>query len=594
MGVEPKGWNWNPCWTYLLLTPGTTPESLAYRLPDFVEKYFPDNIREQTSLHLQALTDIHLHSHLDYEIEANSDIAYVYIFSIIAFFVLLIACINYMNLATARSSKRAREVGMRKVLGAERSQLVRQFLGESFLMSFLSVALSIPIVILFLPIINDFLDKSMTLNFFENSLLLWSLIGTVGLVGFVAGIYPAFILSAFRPINVLKGKLNFDGFDWTTKLRKGLVVTQFSISIFLIIGTLIANNQFQFLQQKSLGFDKDQVVMVNMFRANLAARYDGLKNELLQNNQVINVTTAEDVLGSKCQTNPFKPEGQSEFKQFQRLMVGYDFTEALDLKLVAGRSFDKAYTTDDSLAVLINESMVRHLGWGTPQEALGKGLGGRRLTQKVIGVLKDFHYTSLHNPIGPFVLDIANTERAHNFFDRYLAIRITSNDPRETIAHVEKVWSDFMPGRPLEYFFMDEKLDHLYKAEETFGKVAGTFSAFALFVACIGLLGIVSFMAETRTKEIGIRKVLGATTFGIVGLLSKDFLKLVFIALLIASPLSYFLMEKWLQDFAYHINIQWWVFIMAGFVAIVVALLTVSFQSVKAALANPVDSLKTE
>ncbi len=307
-GVEPKGWNWNPCWTYLLLTEGTNPEALEDKLPSFVDKHFPDNIRERTSLHLQPLTDIHLHSHLDYEINPNNNVAYVYIFSIIATLILLIACINYMNLATARSAKRAREVGMRKVLGAERSQLIWQFLGESFLMSLIAVALSLPMVDFSLPILNAFLDKSLQLDLFGNRLLLWSLLGTMGLVGFVAGIYPSFILSSFRPIQVLKGKLNLGGFDWTVNLRKGLVVTQFSISIFLIIGTLIAKNQLNFLQHENLGFDQEQVVMINILKTNLASNYDELKSALLQNNKVRYVTTAEDVLGSKCQTNPFIPE----------------------------------------------------------------------------------------------------------------------------------------------------------------------------------------------------------------------------------------------------------------------------------------------
>ncbi len=275
-------------------------------------------------------------------------------------------------------------------------------------------------------------------------------------------------------------------------------------------------------------------------------------------------------------------------------MVGHDFVEALDLELVAGRSFDEAFPTDDSSAVLINEALVAHLGWGSPEEALGKGFIGRKRIQKVIGVLKDFHYNSLHNPIGPFVLDIADTESSHNFFDRYLAIRIAPEDYQETLSHIENVWSNFMPSRPFEFFFADEKLDELYRGEEKLGKIAGTFSAFALFVACIGLLGIISFMAETRTKELGIRKVLGATTLGLVGLLSKDFLKLVFFSFILASPIAYFFMNKWLADFAYRIDIPWWVFAVAGITTVAVAFLTVSFQSVKTALANPVESLRNE
>lgn len=593
-GVKPAGWNWNPCWTYLLLTEGTSSEALAAKLPGFVESYFPDNIRDRVSLHLQALTDIHLHSHLDFEIAPNSNIAYVYIFSVIAGLVLLIACINFMNLATARSAKRAREVGMRKVLGAERAQLIRQFLSESFIMSLLAVALAIPLVDLSLPILNSFLNKAIAFDLLGNSVLLFSLIGTIVLVGFVAGVYPAFVLSAFRPIQVLKGKLNLTGFDWTAVMRKGLVVAQFAISIILIIGTLIAYNQLRYLQQANLGFDKEQVVMINILRANLASRYDEIKNRLLQNSQVLHVTTSEEVLGSKYQTNPFKPQGFTENQQFQRLMVGYDFVETFNLELVAGRSFNKAFSTDDSLAVMINEAMVRHLNWGSPQEALGKGFTGRRRTQVVIGVLKDFHYASLHNPIGPFVLDVADTESGHNFFDRYLAVRIAPESYQETLAYLQQTWSEFLPNRPFEYFFMDDEHGKLYRAEENLGRVAGTFAAFAIFVGCLGLLGLTSFTAEQRTKEIGIRKVLGASVASVTTLLSKDFVKLVVLANVVAWPVAWFAMNNWLQNFAYRIEVSWWAFVLAGGVALLIALLTVSAQAIRTALANPVEALRYE
>ncbi len=593
-GVKPEGWNWNPCWTYLLLTQGTSPEALAAKLPGFVKTYFPDNIRDRVSLHLQALADIHLYSHLDFEIEPNSNIAYVYIFSVIAGFVLLIACINFMNLATARSARRAREVGMRKVLGAERAQLIRQFLGESFLMSLLAVALALPLVDLSLPVLNAFLDKAIAFDLLGNRVLLLSLIGVVVLVGFVAGVYPAFVLSAFRPIQVLKGKFNLTGFDWTAVMRKGLVVAQFAISIILIIGTLFAYNQLRYLQRAHLGFDKEQVVMINILRANLAARYDEIKNLLLQNSQVLRVTTSEEVLGSKYQTNPFKPQGFTENQQFQRLMVGYDFVETFNLELAAGRSFSKEYSTDDSLAVMINEAMVRHLNWGSPQEALGKGFTGRRRTQVVIGVLKDFHYASLHNPIGPFVLDVADTESGHNFFDRYLAVRIASENYQETLADLQQTWAEFLPNRPFEYFFMDDELGKLYRAEENLGRVAGTFSAFAIFVAAIGLLGMASFAAEARTKEIGIRKILGASVSSIFINLSKDFLTLVAIGMLLAWPIAYFLMSRWLADFAYRTEIGVLPFLLAGLLALLIAWAAVSYQAIRAALANPVEALRYE
>lgn len=593
-GVKPEGWNWNPCWTYVLFHEGVPPGDLAARLPGFVQKFFPDNIREKTSLHLQALTDIHLHSHLDYEIEANSSITYMYIFSISAALILLIACINYMNLATARAIRRAREVGIRKVLGAQRLQLVRQFLGESFLLSFLAVALALPVIRLAVPVLNAVLDKSIGLNLSENGFLMASLLGTAIFVGFVAGIYPAFVLSAFRAAPVLKGRLIINHYNWTANLRKGLVIVQFAVSIALIIGTVVAYRQLQYLQQANTGIDTEQVVMVNIFRTNLASRYNDLKNRLLQNSHVLRVSTTEDKPGIKCQTNPFKPEGYTEFRQFQRLMVGYDFVETFNLSLVAGRSFNRAFPTDDSLAVLINEAMVANMGWKSPEEALGKGFSGRRRTQVVVGVLKDFHYTPLHHSIGPFVLDIADTESQHNFFDRYLAVRIAPAHLRETIGYLEKVWTEFMPEKPFEFFFMDDEMGKIYRAEARLGRVAAVFSIFALFVACLGLLGIVSYMTETRVKEIGIRKILGATSGSLVRELSGDFLKLVFIAFFIAVPVAWYLINAWLHNFAYRSNIPWWIYPGAGALAAAVAFLTVGIQSMRAALANPVKSLRSE
>lgn len=590
-GVKPEGWNWNPCWTYLLLAKGAKPEMLAEQLPGFVKKHFPDNIRDRVSLHLQRLTDIHLRSHLDYEIEANSDIAYIYIFTAIAAFVLLVACINYVNLTTARSAKRAREVSVRKTLGAGKWQLVRQFLGESFLMCLLATSIALPLTTFCLPVINTYFDKDIQLSWWDNGPLLGCIAIVAVFIGFVAGLYPAFVLSSFRPAQALKGKF---ATGWAGTLRKGLVVVQFAISTILITGTLVAYAQLSHLRQANLGFDREQVVMVNIFRSELAERYDAFKSRLLENSGVLRVTTAENVLGSKCQTNPFKPEGTNEFQQFQRLMVGHDFTETFQLELVAGRSFDKSHPTDDTSAVLVNETMVRHLGWGTPEEALGKGFAGRRRTQRVIGVLRDFHFASLHTPIAPFVLDIADSKSQHNFFDRYLAVRIAPENTRKTLDHLANVWTSYYPERPFEYFFADDELDKLYRAEENLGRIATAFSAFALFVACIGLLGMVTFMAESRTREIGIRKVLGASVAGITGLLSKDFLKLVGAAVILASPVAYWLMQKWLSGFAYRMEIQWWMFAVAAAVAVAVAFLSVGFQSVRAALANPVKSLRSE
>ena len=350
----------------------------------------------------------------------------------------------------------------------------------------------------------------------------------------------------------------------------------------------------RFLRRADLGFDKEQVVVVNIFRSNLVGPYDEFKHRLLLNNNVLHVTTSEEILGSKYQTYPLKPEGSTEYQQFQRLMVGYDFVEAFDLEILAGRSFNKKYARDDSLAVLINEAMVRHLNWGSPENALGKGFTGGRRTQVVIGVLKDFHYAPLHNPIGPFMLDVADTETQHDFFDRYLAVRIAPANYQGTIQFLQQTWSEFLPNRPFEYFFLDDELDKLYRAEENLGKIAGTFSAFAIFVASIGLLGIASFAAEARTKEVGIRKTLGASAMSIFMELSKSFMTLVAMATLLAWPIAYLLISRWQAEFAYRVEIGFLPFLLSGILALLIAWGTVSYQAIRAALANPVEALRYE
>lgn len=595
LGAEPQGWYWNPNWTYILLTEGTTPEMLEAQFPAFVDQYFPEIIKDKATLYLQPLTDIHLHSHLDFEIEPNSDIAYVYIFSVIAAFVLLIACINFMNLATARSAKRAREVGMRKVLGAYRGQLIRQFLGESLVMALVAVLVAVPLIVFSLPVLNAFLNKSIAFDLGGNPALLLGLLGAALFVGLVAGVYPAFVLSAFEPLQVLKGKLNLGRFNVDAILRKGLVTFQFAISVMLIIGTTIAYSQLRYVQDAHLGFDEEQIVMAPILRTNLMPQYDSFKQQLLQHNNIRHVTIAEDVLGSKYQTHSFMPEGATQPEQFHRLMVRPDFIHTFGLELVAGRTFSEEFATDDSMAVIINETMVRRLNWGRPEAAVGREFVAAPDNRHfVVGVVKDFNYASLHNPISPFVLDIPDTPGAQSFFGRYLAIRIVPKDFSGTLGYVQQKWSEFLPNRPFEYFFMDEKLDKLYRAEENLGQVAGTFSLFAIFVACMGLFGLASFTAEQRTKEIGVRKVLGASVLQIFLNLSREFLKLVTAGILVAWPVSYLLASSWLQSFAYRTDIGILPFVAAALVALLTAWSTVSYQALKAAVANPVRALRYE
>lgn len=591
-----ESWYWNPAWTYILLEEGAAPETLSAQFPDFVQKYFPEQIRDLSYLYLQPLTDIHLHSDLDFEIAANSDIKYVYIFSVIAVIVLLIACINFMSLATARSATRAKEVGLRKALGAVRGQLIRQFLTESILLSLVALLLALPLINSLLPVLNDMTDKTITLNLIENGGLAWLLAAVTLGVGLVSGLYPALFLSSYRSARVLKSSAR-TGTDSSTSglFRRGMVVMQFSISIALIAGTFIAVQQLDYLRDARLGFDREQVVMVPILRTSVASQFDAIKDELLQHSGVRAVTLAEDVLGTKYQTQSLQPEGMTESKQFMRLFVHDDAIETFGIELLAGRDYSEE-RADTGSTVIINEAMVRHLGWGTPQEALGRNMDtSGEAGLRVIGVTDNFHYASLHRSVGPFVLPrIDDDLGSMNFFGRYLAIRITSGNPQNALSAIEETWDAFVHDRPFEYLFVDQQIDQLYRAEENLSRVAGAFSMLGILIACLGLFGLAAFSAERRVKEIGIRKALGATVTNIVNLLNKEFLKLVAIGFVLAVPFTWYAMNRWLADFAYRIEINPIVFLLSGGLALMVALVTVSWQSIKAALMNPVESLRSD
>lgn len=589
-----QNWYWNPTWTYLLLAEQVQQADVEANFPGFVERFFPPQIQEQAKMYLQPLTDIHLHSRLDFEIRPNSDVAYVYIFSAIAVFVLLIACINFMNLSTARSAQRAREVGMRKALGAVRLQLVRQFLGESMLTALLAGFLAIPLIYATLPVLNTFAGKALTFSLGENLILWGSLIGVPLVVGALSGLYPAFFLSAFQPARVLKGTLNSGRANAATWLRKGLVTVQFVISIVLIVGTIVAYQQLDYMQNKQLGFEKEQVVLVPIQLTPFWRRYNTFKQEAEQYPNIQHVTIIEDVPGSKYQTENYQPEGLTEPQQYPRLTVHDAFVETFSMELAAGRGYAEAFRADSAEAIMINEALVQQLGWGAAEDALGKRITLRGQAREVIGVFKDFHYASLHQDIGPFVVERYPVPGSVAFFGRYLAVRINANDIEGTLAFLAEQWERYVPNRPFEYLFLDDELDALYKAEATLGQVATVFSILAIFVACLGLFGMASFAAEQRTKEIGVRKVLGASVAGIILMLSKESAKLVGIAFLVACPLAYFAIDAWLLTFPYRIAFSIWWLVIAGAMVFLLSWLTVSMQSVRAATVNPVDSLKYE
>jgi putative ABC transport system permease protein len=603
---EFTSWWWPGVATYVRLAKGARVEQLnAEQLPAFIKRHREPDIASNVVPRLQPITRIHL-----YGTTGNDGvIRYVYIFSAIAAFVLLIACINFMNLATARSAQRAREVGVRKVVGAGRPQLVKQFLGESFFMALLALLLSLGLAEIFLRATNPMTGLAISINFGNLGLAL-GLILIALVVGLLSGSYPALFLSRFSPVRALKGASGITAGG--RRLRQGLVVLQFAISTALIIGTLVVFKQLDFLRNKALGFNTEQVIALPIHDdEKLDQGYRAFKNQALQSPGVVSVSAANWLPGVEGgEYIPAQLEGIAEELQatVRVLYVREDFLRTLGIPMAQGRDFSQDYATDargfilneTSWRGMLNEASRRGLALDTPidkglrihYEEFGKLIYERR--GKIIGVAKDFHVENPRFALGAAAITmIADEDEESNRMTHFL-VRLTPENAREAMNRVEAVWNENFPHRPFEPIFLDERLASAHRAEATFGQIVGAFAVLAVFIAGLGLLGLASFTAEQRTKEIGVRKVLGASVSGIIGLLSKDFVKLVLVANLIAWPLAYFAMNKWLQDFAYRIEIGWWVFAFAGGLALVIALLTVSTQAVRAALANPVEALRYE
>lgn len=580
-------------YTYILLRDGASPKDLEAQLASFGQRHLGEFARGRgfvPNFKLQPLADIYLHSNLNVEAGPTSDVIYVYLFAAIAALILIIASINYMNLATARSARRGREVGLRKVLGAQRRALVRQFIGESLLMSFAALLLAAMIAELILPIFNSLAGKSLAFNYLQHPQRLIIFLGIAAAVGLLAGSYPAFVLSALRPAATLKGELKSGRLGLL--LRRSLITIQFTASIILIVATIVVMKQLAFVRSQSLGFDQNQIAIVPIRDGEMRKRVEQLKPEFLKHPNIVSVSAAAGVPGRTMLVDgfPVRPAGADRSAQIPMQIVGvdYDFFKTLDVKLIGGRTFQKEMRTDSASAFVINETAAKALGWDVP---LGERLelvmdNGKK--GAIVGVVQDFHFASLHEKIEPMVF--------HIWPQRYscFAVKMRAADISESLAFLRSTWSRMLPQQPFEFFFLDEEFDRQYAKDERVGKIFGYAATLAIFVAGLGLLGLTAFSAEQRTKEIGIRKVLGASVSGVVMLLSKDFVKLVLIANVIAWPLAWYAMNKWLQDFAYRIELGWWVFALAGGLALVIALLTVSTQAIKAALANPVEALRYE
>ena len=600
-GEENLRTNWgnNSFFTYLLMPKNYPVEKMIGQFTVFLDKHMDHkdfngkDPSKFTRLGMQKLTDIHLRSHLDYEAEENGDIKRVYIFSAIALFILLIACINYMNLSTARSALRAREIGIRKVIGAQKKQLVFQFLSESILLTLLALVLAIAILWFALPGLNSISGQNMSIDLILNWKILLPILLTPFLVGFVAGIYPALFMSSFQPVKTLKGLFKSTGGN--ISLRKILVVAQFSISIILIICTMIVFQQLRYMQTKSLGYNKDHIINL-LYYNNISDQYESFRNDLLRQPNVKNVTRSSriptgrllDAMGaSSMNGDSLQPINAS----LKFVAVDYDFADNYELSFAAGRNFSKSYGLDTSNFIL-NEAAVTAVGWKSPKEAIGKDFKYGRAKGYIIGVVKDFHFESLHQKIEPMIFILPAPSQS-GFFNA-LSIKLSGENIPKTLASVESVWKNWLPDYPCQYSFLDEKFDKLYKSEQKQGTIFTIFSCIAIFIACLGLLGLSAFAISQRVKEIGIRKVLGASVRQIVTLISKDFLLLVGVSSIIAFPIAWFAMHNWLEDFAYRIGIAWWVFLISGLAATLIAFLTILFQTLKAGLANPAKSLRTE
>jgi len=580
--------------SFIKLRHDASAADLEKKLPAFLNKYGADQLKQMgmtKQLHLQPLTQMHFN--MGYEVEAWKTVgrSFLYILILIAVMIQVIACINFMNLSTARASKRAREVGVRKVIGAGQADLVKQFLGESFLLSFIGVAIALPLLALALPYLNQMTQADIHLSFFSDYRVWTMLTLLIVVTGFVAGSYPAFYLSAFEAIKVIKG--NFSNKVSATGIRKGLVVFQFVLSIVLIIGIIVIYSQLNYIKNKDLGFDKGQRLVFSFYTNDTQSKMPDFANDLRQLAEVKDVTSANNYLSQfVSQDHGVYPTGGNMATSIdaQNITTDEHFIKTNGIRIISGRDFH----VKDSLKVLINETLCKRLGFN-PQTAIGQ----RLFTQyppdplfyvEVAGVMKDFNYSSLHGEVKPFMLVYSNNP------GRFVNIiaSVESKDYKSLLGKIETVWHKSLPSVPFEYAFLDAEVQKQYETEITLSQIINSFTIMAIVISCLGLFGLAAFSAEQRQKEIGIRKVLGASVSGIVGLLSKDFLILILIAMVIASPLAWYGMDKWLQGFAYKISISWWMFGLAGAMAVIIALLTISFQAIKAALANPVKSLKTE
>ncbi|MGV3636378.1 MAG: ABC transporter permease [Flavobacteriales bacterium] len=584
--IERNNWVWNPCWTYVRLKEGVSEAEVERVFPAFIQKYYPDFLKDQIGHELQPLTDIHLTSKLDFEMRQNGDAGTVNILWAIGFFILVLAGVNFMNLATARSAYRAREVGVRKAAGAARSQLIVQFLLESMLMSLLAALIALALIHLLMPAFNALAGETMALP----AVVTPELFGIAVLLGLLSGVYPAFFLSSFQPATVLKG--NSGGTARGQTLRQALVVVQFAIALVLIIGTVFVQRQHEHLRSVDLGFTKEQVILIPV-RAPMYDVYTAVFPELKKISGVKAVSWANDILGKKHNTHEFNwgTMEQGKWTYLPALYVNPEFQQAMDIELLAGRWFSRDFPGDDSLSVVINETFARQLHPEDPAKAVGDRMDTPHGEERVVGVARDFAFDPLFKAVQPFVFDMT-TDIGQ--WLRYIYIRTEAGDPTPVIEAARKEWNARTTQFPFEYQFLDDQLDMQYEGQGRLAQLVGIFSLLAVFIACLGLFALASWTAEKRPREIGIRKVMGADTLRITYLVTRDFLLLVLIGAVLAIPLAWLGVGRWLENFAFRTAIEPLVFVLAALVVLLIATVTVSFRAIRAAQTDPVRALRHE
>lgn len=588
IGINLDHWDDQSFHTYIQLKDNRYLQDLSSKIKQCEVKNFPNQNTQNLSYSLLPLTKIHLYGSNIKFLKSTGDIKYVQIFIVIAVIILLIASINYMNLSTALSLKRTKEIGIKKTVGANRRTLIIQFFGESLLLSCMALGFAILLVLFFLPEFNQLSGKKLVIRYHEPYLACIAFLITL-ITGLISGCYPALFLSSFQPIQILKGKLKLGSGSLYT--RKGLVVFQFVISIVIIACTIVVFNQLSFIRNSNLGFDKENLLCIRM-TGEANSKYDVLKNEFLKNPEIMNISRSEPVSSTLTSTTSVSWKGKpgNEEKHFWILHSDYHLAATYKFEMSLGRYFSDQYPSDKTNAFVINEAAAKSMGLKSPLDNEIQ-LWGKK--GKIIGITKDFHFASFHTAIEPLIFTIPDDNQQNARF-RVITIRFKSRTPDNLISFIDKTWHEQMSGIPIEYYFFDESLNMQYHSEIRMGTIFKYFSFLSIIIACLGLFGLVSISAEQRTKEIGIRKVLGASISNVALIISEDFLFLVIVSNVIAWPVAYYFMNKWLQDFAYRINISWWVFVLSGGLALIIALATVSFQAIKAALANPVESLRYE